>query len=216
MTGGQKMNEILKLKGNLQLISTLGDVQRLLKKNISLSIPKEELEALESNELFSAATEEGFSVETLRQVYEPVLDYFLEKINWEKIKSCSGIQLLQIFHSEKDFDLEAINGAYLFNLALSQDSLKELLTSEAKKQDIFSRACKLVVEKKNISFNTAIKRAIAQTQSADFISSEIETTKKQIDVLVSLLNPWIDLYFENESELVSSLFIQFIQKIFHD
>lgn len=137
------MNEILKLKGNLQLISTLEDVKQLLKRDVRLSIPKEELEALESNELFSVATEEGFSVETLRQVYEPVLDYFLEKINWEKIKSCSAIQLLQIFHSKKDLDLEAINGAYLFNLALSEDSFKELLAPEAKKQDIFSRACEL-------------------------------------------------------------------------
>lgn len=209
MTGGQKMNEILKLKGKLQLISTLEDVQQLLKKDVRLSIPKEELEALESNELFSVATKEGFSVETLRQIYEPALDYFLEKINWGKIKSCSAIQLLEI----KDFDLEAVNGAYLFDLSLSQDGFKELLSPEAKKQTIFSRACKLVVKKKNISFNTAIKRAIAQTQSADFISSEIETAKKQVDVLVSLLTPWIDLYFENEKELVISLLIQ---KIFHD
>lgn len=206
------MNEILKLKRNLQLISTLEEVQRLLKKNVRLSIPKEELEALESNELFAAATEEGFSVETLRQVYEPALDYFLEKINWEKIKSCSAIQLLEIFHSEKDFDLEAVNGAYLFDFALSQDSFKELLSPETKKQEIFSRACKLVVKKKNISFNTAIKRAIAQTQSKDFISSEIEITKKQADTLVSVLKPWVDFYFENENELVTSLFIQ---QVFH-
>ena len=214
MTGGKQMNEILKLKGNLQLISTLEDVQRLLKKNIRVSFPKEELEALESNELFAAATKDGFSVETLRQIYEPTLDYFLEKINWEKIKSCSAIQLLQIFDNEKDFDLEAVNGTYLFNFALSQDNFKEILSPEAKKQDIFSRACKLVVEKKNISFNTAIKRAIAQTQSPDFISSEIEIAKEQIDTLMSVLNPWLDFYFENERELVTSLFIQ---KIFqHD
>ena len=60
MTGGKQMNEILKLKGNLQLISTLEDVQRLLKKNIRVSFPKEELEALESNELFAVATKDGF------------------------------------------------------------------------------------------------------------------------------------------------------------
>lgn len=212
MTGGQKMNELLKLKGNLQLISTLEDVQKLLKKNMRVSIPQEKLRELENNELFAAATEEGFSVETLRQIYEPMLDYLLEKINWEKIKSSGAVQMLLIFSGEKDFDLETINGAYLFNLAASQDAFKELLSPETKKQHIFSRACELVVEKKNISFNTAIKRSIAEMRSANFISSKIEIAKKQADTLVSLLNPWIDFYFENESELVKSLYIH---EIFH-
>ncbi len=207
------MNEILKLKGNLQLISTLEDVQKLLKKNIRVSIPQEKLRKLEeNNKLFAAATEEGFSVETLRQIYEPVLDYLLVKINWGKIKSSGAVQVLQIFSGEKDFDLEPIDGAYLFNLVASQDAFKELLSPEAKKQHIFSRACELVVEKKNISFNTAIKRSIAEMQSANFISSEIEIAKKQADTLVSLLNPWIDFYFENESELVRALYIH---EIFH-
>lgn len=206
------MNELLKLKGNLQLISTLEDVQKLLKKKIRVSIPREKLEELESNELFVAATEEGFSVETLRQIYEPMLDYLLEKINWRKIKSCSAVQVLQIFSGEKDFDLESIDGAYLFNLAASQDAFKELLSPEVKKQHIFSRACELVVKKKNISFNTAVKRAIAEMQSTNFISSEIEIAKKQADTLVSVINPWINFYFENESELVRSLYIH---KIFH-
>lgn len=213
MTGGQKMNELLKLKGNLQLISTLEDVQKLLKKNIRVSIPQEKLRELEeNNKLFAAATEEGFSVETLRQIYEPMLDYLLEKINWRKIKSSGAVQVLQIFYGEKDFDLDSINGAYLFNLAASQDAFKELLSPETKKRHIFSRACELVVEKKNISFNTAIKRSIAEMRSANFISSEIEIAKKQADTLLSLLNPWIDFYFENESELVRNLYIH---EIFH-
>lgn len=137
MTGGKAMmNETLKLRGKLQLLLLLEDGQRLANSTIRPSIPHEQLEKLENNELFATATEEGLSKETVRKITEPALDYFLEKINWEKIKASKTVQLIKIFCDEIDFD--AVNGAFWFDFADSYGVVDGVCSPEFKKRYIFS------------------------------------------------------------------------------
>ena len=204
MTGGHKMNKLLKISSNLQLILTMDELKKMLKEKVRFTVPRKEFDELESNELFAAATKEGFSKETLKAMFEPKIDFLLEKINWKKIQGSSVTLLAKILLDDEQIDLSSIDGAFLFAYADANNILDEFLTPEFKKQYIFSEACKLTVEKGNISFNTAIKRTINKMQSDSFIQSEIENAKEALSNFANLINPWIEFYFENENELLAT------------
>lgn len=191
------MNEVLKLQTKMMLANAVSQFSELMGRNVRVSFSQENLRKLEENELFAQATKEGFSKETLRQICVPFFDNFIKQVDMERIKGSITMQFVKGRYPGK-IDLEAVTGAYIFDLMDSKGLIEKCCEPEFKKAKIFAEACKLTVNKGNISFNTALKRTIAFMESEDYISSKIEEGKKTASSLWDILNPLIEFYLENE------------------
>lgn len=194
------MNSIFEMKAENTLQTVLAELKRLKEQKVKVTISKEKLKKLEENELFVAATKEGFSKETVRTIIESMFDYFIENIDLERIENSTTMRLIKIY---KGIDLTSISGALIFDFLDEQGILEEMYNPEFKKQCIFEEACELMISAGNISFNTAIKRTIAKLETENFISSTIEEEKKDINGILNIINPLIEFYLENENEIIA-------------
>lgn len=197
------MDPILELTTKHVVTSSLDEVKKIIRKNISISIPREELSKLEEIEIFSEATKEGFPKEDIQKLIETIFDYFLENIDLEKISTSSTMTLLKLLYLNSNFDLRYITSHDIFEFLDSHGYLEDFYSPKFKKEFIFSQACNIVVEKRNISFNTAIKRAIKETESDKFLSSRIDSIKKRCLDILEILNPLIAFYLEYENIFIS-------------
>lgn len=191
------MSELLKLQTKIMLAEAVSQLSELKKRYVTVSFSSEDLRKLEENELFVQATKEGFSKETCKKMYVPILDHFIKQVDMERIKGSTTMKLVETRYSKK-IDLESVTGEYLFNLMDSKGFFEKLCEPEFKKACIFNEACKLTVNKGNISFNTALKKTIAFVDTDEYILSEVESSKKTVSALWDIINPLIQFYLENE------------------
>lgn len=196
------MNSIFEMKAENTLQTVLAEFKRLKEQKVKVTISKEKLKRLEENELFVAATKEGFSKETVRTIMEPIFDYFIENIDLERIENSTTMRLIKIY---KGIDLTSISGALIFDFLDEKEYLEDAYTPEFKKQIIFEEACELMISAGNISLNTAIKRTIAKLESENYISLAIEEGKMFINGIMNIINPLIEFYLENENEIIAKV-----------
>lgn len=96
-----------------------------------------------------------------------------------------------------------ISGAFIFDFLYENGMCESVCSPEFKKKIIIIDACNLTVEKGNISFNTAIKRTIANMESKTYCKSQIKEEKKSIDAVLNMINPLIEFYLKNEDYFIA-------------
>lgn len=195
------MKASLKMKGKNILTTVVEDVKDFKTKRASFSISQEELKKLDKNVFFAEATKEGFSKEIIRKIYEPALDYIIEKLDLKKISKSLTMTYIKLRY--RKINLKTINGSSLFDLLDSNGLLDYACSPEYKKEIICRNAYKLVVNEGDISFNTALKRSMTYIDSQEFICSEIKLKKQELLDLVNIINPLINFYFENEKDFIA-------------
>lgn len=196
------MDKKLKLETELVMLTSVQEFMEVVKRKIKISISREALEKLEENELFASATKEGFSKEELKKIAVPALDYIIENIDIERIKTSKTMILLQVFVTDNFIDISTINGETIFEFLDSKEVLKELCYPEFKKQVVFAEAARLAINQGNISFNTAIKRTIGLMQSGSPEFWEIDEDKREIDEILNIINNLVNFYLDNESSFI--------------
>lgn len=84
--------------------------------------------------------------------------------------------------------------------------LEKSLLPEFKKNLIYTRALELTVEKGNISFKTAIKKAIVEFNDEEkFIKTIIKDFSEDSNEYISIINSLIDFYIENEVSFIAEI-----------
>lgn len=175
--------------------------KRLRNSKVKVDITVEQIRQLEEcNHEFAEATQEGFTEDQVREMVVNILDYFIKQLKLERLEKSFALMLFSI--KVKKVDLAAITGTAFYEYMLENDLVKQFTDPEFKKKYIAATATELTVEKKNISFNTAVRRVIAKCNSATFVEDEVEKTKPEIDAVCDIINPLVDWYMENEMEII--------------
>ena len=199
--GANLLGEFSELEGTGEIFNMLNDLKENFARNFKVSISNERLEELESNEFFSQATQTGFSKDTIKQIVTLIFDYIIEN---SKIKQLSNTKIYPLIQGILDstfgitFNVETLNGDSIFESADSMGKLDSFASTKFKKQIIFEKAIDLTITKKNISFNTAIKRAITLIESEDCSTSVPNELKEKLDIYVKSIDTLIDFCIKNE------------------
>lgn len=186
------MNDILLTNLFDKLKTTYSDIVRLNDRNIKARIPKKYFEKFENDELLISAINKGLSEETLKTLYI----FIFEKINLEKISNSSTFTLIKPFIK----DLKTLTPESLYDFLYSKNILDKSFTAEFKKTIIYERALEITVEKGNISFKTALKKAINELEDEEKFTQKLTTKgySESFEGYIDIINSLIGFYLENE------------------
>ena len=186
------MNDILLTNLLNKLKATYSDIVRLNDQNIKSRIPKKYFEKFENDELLISAVNKGLSEETLKTL----LIFVFEKVNLEKLSNSSTFAIIRPLNK----DLKTLTPESLYDFLYSKNILDKAFSPEFKKSLIYERALEITVEKGNISFKTALKKAITEFENEEKLI-KMATSKKyseNLESYIDIINSLIDFYLENE------------------
>lgn len=191
------------------VIKTLDEVfaraEAFRKKSMSITITASEIKALEeANPEFMLATQTGFSEEEIKQYTIDVFDSLFGAINIGKLEN-TLFNVMRSVLFKKRIDFSQFNGIGAYNYISSKAFYSKYLDPEYKKKVIYNRAVGIVVEAKTISFNTAVKRAIREIEEEGFVLKKDAEHQEFLDDISAIINPLIDLYIENEVDILSAI-----------
>lgn len=187
------------------VIECINKAQALSKKSMKVRINVAELDELaEKNPEFAAATEEGFSEEVVKQYVIKSFDLLLTPINLEKLQA-SMLYLITSVKLGKQANISKLDGEAVYNFISEREEFANLMSPAFKKQCIFSEAVKLVVKKKTISFNTAVRQAIKKYENNAMLDDVDKEDLEMFEEIAAIVNPLIDVYLENELDILASI-----------
>lgn len=182
------------------VLETLDDIQRMMKRRCCrISFYVDEIAELESkNPEFAEATKEGFSEEEIRKMIVSSADCVIKNLDLKRFKNSYAITWLRISGKLK-VDFSNLTGENVYDYLKENGGVTDQLREpELKKSIIFAEAVKTVVKTKTISFNNAVRKTIAKFNSGEKIADmEIDSE------FFRIINKLIDLYLENEEEIIN-------------
>lgn len=192
------MGNMFELETKKVLAEAAQKAMEVLNQEVIISVSRECLQKLDENEVFAAATKEGITREFLKSMVVPALNHLIDNLNLEKFNNSMTKALIL----DEKIDLTAFTGEDIFDVMDSAGAFEKVYEPEFKKQIIFNEAVELATQKGNISMNTAIKRVIADMESADYIDRQIEKANKIFDQIASIINSILEFYLEHEVEII--------------
>lgn len=187
------------------VIESCNKIQALAKKNMKVRINVSEIEELEEKcPEFAAATETGFSEEVIKKYVVESFNHLLDPLELEKLQA-SMLVLFASVALKKPVDFSKFNGEAVYNYVVDKEEFATLRSPMFKKQCIFSDAVKLVVEKKTISFNTAVRRTIEKYENEALIAVADSDDEEMFAEFAAIVNPLIDVYLENELDILAAI-----------
>lgn len=179
--------------------------QNFCKQRITTWIDSGEIERLDRDcPEFAEATREGFTEEEIKFYVVTSFNFLLDPINLGKLDE-TLISVIAKIQRKKEFQFGEITGETVYQYVSKRKEFEELRQPLFKKKIIFQNAVEMVVEKKNISFNTAVKRAIEEFEKNKFKVRDRAKTEAMFAELAGVINPLIDLFVDNEIEILSAL-----------
>lgn len=188
---------------------TINDVFARIKafnsKRTAVIVMTKEIKALEDAcPEFAEATKTGFSEEEIKQAIVAAFDALAGTLKIAKLEfTLSNVVLL--VKLGKKIKFSQFNGTAVYNYLKDNDMLAQYLEPEFKKKMIYSKAIEIVLKTKTISFNTAVKRAIHEIEQEGFLTKMSADDEEFLDDISRIINPLIDLYIENEMEILSAI-----------
>lgn len=149
---------------------------------------------------FAEATQEGFTPEQTKRIITELADYFIEQMKLDRLEKSYIITLLKL--KVKEIDFSKCTGEALYEYAVENNLVEILNAPDFKKKCIVTAAVEMVVKKGNITFNTAIRRIINKSTTDEFVNEQIEETKPDVAEFCTVINPLIDWYLENETDIL--------------
>lgn len=192
------MGNTFELETKKVLTEAAQKAMEVLNQEVRISVSRECLEKLDENEIFAEATKEGITREFLKSMVVPALNHLIDNLNLEKFNNSMTKALIL----DEKIDLTAFTGKDIFEAMEAAGAFEKVYEPEVKKQIIFNEAVELATQKGNISMNTAIKRVIADMESADYIDRQIEKANKLFDQIASIINPIVEFYLKHEVEII--------------
>lgn len=192
------------------VMKTINDVLKrvdsLLGKRMSLYITPKEFEALgNACPEFAEATKVGFSEEEVKRYIVVVFDQVFNALNIGKLEHTLSNGMIAAIRGKK-IDFSQFSGIGAYNYMRNNGSIfSQYLEPEFKKKIIYCRAIEIVVKTKTISFNTAVKRAIHEIENNEYTPKMDADDQEFLDDISGIINPLIDLYIENEVEIISAI-----------
>lgn len=182
------------------------NIMEVVNQEVIISVSRECLDKLEENESFAEVTKEGISREALRSGIVTAFNDLIRNLNLEKFNDSTTMELIRGTLHER-LDLTSFTGEDIFDIMDSAGLFSEIYKPEFKKTVIFNRAIELVAQSGNISFNTAVKRAIADVETKDYITREFEKSNL-FNRIASSINLIVEFYLEHETEFILAIMMK--------
>lgn len=196
-----RKEEALKQELVDNVINIVDGFKRIKNSKVKAEIPVDQIRQLEETmPEFAEETQSGFTAEQTKRIVIELADYFFEQMKLERLEKSLSFTLFKI--KVKNIDFSACTGAALYEYMLEKDMVKELCTPDFKKRCMVAAAMSLTVEKGNITFNTAMRRIINKCRTDKFVEEEIEESKQDLVEICETVNPIIEWYLENETEIL--------------
>lgn len=206
--------EILKALGYQQeedpVMKTINDVLKRVDtfrgKSMNVKIMTKDLKELEETcPEFADATQTGFSEEEIKYFIVTMFDAFFGSLNIGRLENTLTNVMISVKCGKK-IDFSQFSGIGAYNYIKSDERIfSQYLKPEFKKKIIYSRAVSIVTKEKTISFNTAVKRAVREICQNGFSLKMDAEDQEFLDDISGIINPLIDLYIENEVEIISAI-----------
>ena len=193
-----------------QMEHTVRRVSSFFAESILMHVPQQEIRELEKIPNYSEATSEGYHFDTFKEFARTKLEEFFKATELRSVKGTKWYSFLRILLMEK-IDLEDY-----FTIDKLMEKVYQnqewYISSDFHKRAVYQAACSLVLNKKNITLNTAIQRVLKKEKDGIPAYSQ-EYGDHTTQGVIEELKDWANLLTENDDSIVMFISMTIVQKL---